>query len=111
MTAIPENLIVFFVLATFFAAVASMVNVFRSGTDRRTAALWQIEAKVDLLLSHAGIEFDPYKTLPRQVADAIRRGEKILAIKAWREITGAGLKEAKDFVEEAQRRSNSQGRG
>jgi hypothetical protein len=59
MTAIPESLIVFLVMAMFFGAIALMVSVFRSGTDRRAAALWRIEAKIDLLLNHVGIEFDP----------------------------------------------------
>jgi hypothetical protein len=69
--------------------------------------LWRIEAKVDLLLKHSNIEFDPYSNLPREVADAVGRGEKVRAIKSWREVTEAGLKEAKDFIEEVQRRSNS----
>ena len=111
MTAIPESLIVFLIMALFFGAIALMVSVFRSGIDRRAAGLWRIEAKNDLLLNHVGREFDPYKALPRQVADAIGRGEKIQAIKSRREVTGAGLREAKDFVEEAQRRSSSGTRG
>ena len=34
-----------------------------------------------------------------EVDDAIRSGQLIVAIKAWRQRTGAGLKEAKDAVE------------
>jgi hypothetical protein len=111
MTAIPESLIVFLVMALFFGAIALMVSVLRSGIDRQAAGLWRIEAKRDLLLNDVGREFDPYKALPREVADAIGRGEKIRAIKSWREVTGAGLREAKDFIEEAQRRSSSGTRG
>jgi hypothetical protein len=64
----------------------------------------RVEAKINLLLEHAGIEFDPYKSLPQEAADAIGRGEKIRAIEIWRSATGASLKEAKDFIEEVQRR-------
>lgn len=35
----------------------------------------------------------------QEVASHVRNGEKIAAIKVYREATGAGLKEAKDFVE------------
>jgi hypothetical protein len=35
-----------------------------------------------------------------EILDALQRGEKIEAIKLYREVTGVGLKEAKDFVDE-----------
>jgi len=34
-----------------------------------------------------------------EILDAIRSGQKILAIKQYRDATDCGLKEAKDFVE------------
>ena len=37
--------------------------------------------------------------LPPLVIDALQRGEKIQAIRLMREITGVGLKEAKDLVD------------
>jgi ribosomal protein L7/L12 len=63
-------------------------------TDRRIARL---ETKVDLILDHLGIEH----TDPRlgRVGELLRQGKRIEAIKAYREITGAGLKEAKDAVD------------
>ena len=73
------------------------------GIDRRIAKLSSVDAKLDLLLKHAGVEYDPYKNLPRAVADALQRGKKIEAIKLYREATGTDLKEAKDFIEAAQR--------
>ena len=45
MTAIPESLIVFLVMALFFGAIALMVSVFRSGIDRRAAGLWRIRVR------------------------------------------------------------------
>lgn len=41
----------------------------------------------------------PSDKLPANVLDALRRGQKIEAIKLLREQTGIGLKEAKDAVE------------
>ncbi len=73
--------------------------------DKRLAALSRVDAKLDLLLKQANLEFDPFQNLPREVTDALQRGEKIEAIKHYREATGVGLKEAKDFVEEIQRRA------
>jgi hypothetical protein len=72
--------------------------------EQRVAKLSSIEAKLDLLLKHAGLEYDPYKNLPREVVEAVQNGRKIAAIKLYREATAVGLKEAKDFIEEVQRR-------
>jgi hypothetical protein len=72
---------------------------------KRASALSRIEAKLDLLLKNAGLTYDPFAELPPGVAEAVRKGEKIEAIKRYRETTGVGLKEAKEFVEEVQRRA------
>ena len=72
---------------------------------RRIAVVSRIDTKIDLLLRQAGIEYDPYKNLPSDVTDAVRRGAKIEAIKRYRESTGMSLKEAKQFIEEVQRRA------
>jgi ribosomal protein L7/L12 len=44
------------------------------------------------------------RDVPLGVREALEQGETILAIKRFREATGAGLKEAKDFVDEVRRR-------
>jgi ribosomal protein L7/L12 len=75
------------------------------GLQRRMASVARLEAKVDLLLKQAGITYDPYKGVSREITDAVQRGRKIEAIKIYRASTGVGLKEAKDFVEELQRRA------
>ncbi|MCT9111775.1 ribosomal protein L7/L12 [Streptomyces mirabilis] len=65
-----------------------------SRNDRRIA---RVEKKLDRILDHLGLaEADP--ELEKVVALA-RDGRKIQAIKAYREVTGAGLKEAKDAVD------------
>ncbi len=65
----------------------------------------RLEAKIDAILKHQGIQFDPYSDVPPPVSDALRQGKKIEAIKEYRAATGAGLQEAKDYVEELQRRT------
>jgi ferritin-like metal-binding protein YciE len=65
-----------------------------SRTDRRVA---RVERKLDLIMDHLGLrDHDPWMD---EVVALAREGKKIPAIKAYREITGAGLKEAKDAVE------------
>jgi ribosomal L7/L12-like protein len=89
-------------LISALIALAIVVRV-RPRNDGRT--LSRLEAKVDALLAHEGIRFDPYAEAPPRVIDALHRGQKIEAIKEYRAATGAGLKEAKEYVEELQRRA------
>ncbi|HSG71710.1 MAG TPA: ribosomal protein L7/L12 [Planctomycetaceae bacterium] len=72
------------------------------GLQKRLAKLHLIENKVDLLLDHAGIEYDPFTKLSEDILRALQAGKKIEAIKLYREATGVGLKEAKEFIELAQ---------
>lgn len=56
-------------------------------------------------VSDRGAEADPWSVPPwPEVVDLLRRGRKIEAIKVYRGHTGVGLKEAKDVVEEVERR-------
>jgi ribosomal protein L7/L12 len=75
--------------------------------QKQLGGISRLDAKLDLLLKQAGLEFDPYKNVPSSVIDAVRRGNKIEAIKNYRTATGVGLKEAKDAVEEIQRRAGA----
>jgi ribosomal protein L7/L12 len=72
--------------------------------EERMRGVSRIEGKVDALLEHSGVRFDPYRDIPPAVAEAVRAGRKIEAIKHYRMATGAGLKDAKEYVEELQRR-------
>ena len=79
-----------------------------SGIDdlrKRTRRLGRIEAKLDLLMRNAGIEFAPYQGLPAEVVDALNRGDKLEAVKLYCFTAGVSLKEAKTFIEDVQRRS------
>jgi hypothetical protein len=82
-----------------------------AAVERRLNRLSRLDAKVDALLRQAGIEFDPFQGVPADVQDALERGETILAIRRFRQATGAGLKEAKDFVDEVRRRRSTAGYG
>ena len=84
-----------------------LLGVRVSKLEQRLSSISRIDAKLDVLLKHSGLEYDPYKDLPSAVVEAVARGNKIEAIKRYREATAAGLKEAKDFIEEIQRRSGS----
>ncbi|HVL11792.1 MAG TPA: ribosomal protein L7/L12 [Gemmata sp.] len=69
-------------------------------TPDDAARLRRIEWKLNLILKHLGIDYregdGELPTSARARADA---GDKIGAIKAYREATGAGLAEAKRAVE------------
>ena len=73
--------------------------------QRRIGMLSRIEAKVDLLLKQSGVTFDPYANVSQDIADAVRKGKKIKAIKLYRDQSGGSLKDAKEFVEGVQRRA------
>jgi ribosomal protein L7/L12 len=83
-------------------------GLYSRNIDRQNrAAIARLEAKLDLLLKKAGLNNDdPSGDLPLGVVDALREGNKIEAIKRYRQATGEDLKTSKEFVEEVQRRLN-----
>jgi ribosomal protein L7/L12 len=91
------------------AALLSALSAQISALQQKISALSRLEAKVDLLLKNAGITYDPSAGLPPGVIDALEAGNKIEAIKRYRQATGRGLKEAKDFIEELQRQKRTAG--
>lgn len=56
-----------------------------------------LDRKLDLILEHLGV--DPKSGVDSRIIDLMKSGQKIAAIKLYRETTGVGLKEAKDYVE------------
>jgi hypothetical protein len=88
-----------FVAALF--ALAPVTVILGLDIQKLGRALSRADARLDLLLKHAGIE--QYKNLPREIVDAVQRGDKIQAIKHYRAATGVGLREAKDAIEDFQR--------
>ena len=55
--------------------VAAALLTRRTSGDRDARALARIEAKLDALLKHEQIQFDPFSEVPPTVAAAIQRGE------------------------------------
>src|SRR5207253_99048 len=94
-----------FTLAMLGLVLLAVPGARFTGLQGRVAAISRVEAKLDLLLKQANIKFDPYANLPAGIAEAVRSGQKIKAIKLYRQSSGVGLREAKDFIEEVQRRS------
>jgi hypothetical protein len=77
--------------------VLMFLRLLARGDGNVTARLRAIDRKLDLVLGSLGI--DPHQGLDKQVSELVRSGQKIEAIKLYREQTGVGLKEAKDHVE------------
>jgi ribosomal protein L7/L12 len=60
----------------------------------------RLESQMALLLRNLGIAYldMPAGTASPEVMELLRLGQKIEAIKRFREETGAGLKDAKEFI-------------
>ena len=87
--------------ATFWLVVALFLVVLGSSwtaaANNNGLRLARLERKVDLILTHLGL--DPNQGVNLEIMDLMKAGQKIQAIKLYREQTGVGLKEAKDYVE------------
>jgi hypothetical protein len=81
------------------------IRIRLDGLQSRIAAVTRVEAKLDLLLKQANLKFDPFARVSDDLVEALRANQKIKAIKLYRQATGVGLKEAKEFIEEVQRRA------
>ncbi|GAB2594572.1 hypothetical protein Aab01nite_83090 [Paractinoplanes abujensis] len=90
-----------YVVAIIIAVVGFSLVVASDRTRRNTresARLAAIERKLDTIMTHLGIE-EPAATQDSEVLAHLMQGQKIQAIKVYRERTGTGLAEAKDAVE------------
>ena len=105
MSGYSEAIAYLSVVVLLLVFLVFLVHQRLASIEKRLGRLARLDVKIDLLLRHAGVEYEPYKNLPCDVVDALRRGNKIQAIKHYREATGIGLKEAKDFIEDVQRRA------
>jgi hypothetical protein len=64
-----------------------------------------LEDRLKFLYRRLNIEYvdpDSDPTLSPQIQEALRRGNKIEAIKIYREVTGVGLAEAKQVIDRAE---------
>ena len=65
----------------------------------------ELEDRLNFLYRRLNIEYadpDSNPALSPQIQDALRRGNKIEAIKIYRELTGVGLAEAKQAIDQAE---------
>jgi ribosomal protein L7/L12 len=83
LVALPMLMLAMIVLLFALARLMDVVN----GVNR----------KVDLLMKHSGMNVQ--EVANREALVLMREGKKIDAIKRYRELTGAGLAEAKAAVE------------
>ncbi|MFC6061625.1 ribosomal protein L7/L12 [Streptomyces ochraceiscleroticus] len=84
--------------ATLVILVLLLLNSFSDSRAKRLERrLRETERRLDLLLAHHGIADDRPELA--EVDDLLRRDRKIEAIKRYRQLTGAGLAEAKEAVE------------
>ena len=67
----------------------------------------ELEDRLKVLYRHLNLEYttDPASDpmMSPQIQDTLRRGNKIEAIKIYRELTGVGLAEAKNAIDKAER--------
>jgi ribosomal protein L7/L12 len=100
MSAMDYTLLAVVVLVAAVALGASANDRRVNRLERRLA---RMEQKLDAVAAHLGVVVaDPGRPqladLP-EVRKYLQEGKKIQAIKAYRESTGVGLKDAKDAVE------------
>jgi ribosomal protein L7/L12 len=86
-----------------FGVILILVMLSRLSTLEKR--LRSLNGKLDALLKHSEVEYNPYGDPAAEVIELLKEGEKLQAIKHYRDATGAGLKDAKEFIDEVQRRS------
>ena len=65
-----------------------------------------LERKLDFVMQRLKLEYtdDPLSAAQTDATNWLRKGNKLEAVKAYRERTGTGLKEAKDAVDALEKR-------
>jgi ribosomal protein L7/L12 len=84
-------------LALFVLILGLMLSGVESKLKRTERKLNGVQRKLDAVLEHLGVRDEVPGLEP--VAEFLRQGKTIQAIKAYREATGADLVEAKQAVE------------
>ncbi|AEM82337.1 hypothetical protein [Streptomyces violaceusniger] len=86
-------------IATYLVIVALVLQypLLESRIQKIQRRADRIERKLDLILGH--LEIQVAEPGLERVADLLREGKKLEAIKVYRQLTDADLKEAKEAVE------------
>jgi len=74
-----------------------------------------VNHKLDLIMAHLGIDIPPANLIPtalrsgfgEDIDELIRRGRKIDAIKRYRDQTNAGLRDAKNAIDQREAKLRS----
>lgn len=93
-----SQVVIFGSLAVVVVAVA-----FSLPASKVDARLKRLESDVRLIMEHLGVQTAAERALGEhghRIDALLREGKKIEAIKVYRELTGVGLKEAKDAVDQ-----------
>lgn len=70
-----------------------------SFVDQVFARLRAIEEQVAVLSEKAGVPYEaPSQTAPAEVVELVQAGDRVGAIRKYRELTGCGMDEAKEVV-------------
>jgi len=92
-----EMWIYFLVIILFCFAIFNIISAqFRK--------IREIDTKLNAIIKHLEIKYSPYDNLPVEIDEALKANKRIKAIKIYRKFTGAGLKEAKEFIDKYQAR-------
>ena len=91
-------------LAFLLVAVVVGFILGRWSAPRHTSAFASLDRKLTMLTEHFKLKWDPMAGVPESVLAQIRAGNKIEAVKQYREVTGKGLKESYERVEEIEKR-------
>ena len=86
-------------LGVLFPSLVALYLIVNTQLDSYRKRIRFLEVKVDALIKHTGIEFDDSTLVPLEVHNALKAGQRLKAIRLYRKITGAGLKEASEVID------------
>ncbi|MFN4056400.1 MAG: hypothetical protein ACK4GU_16190 [Alishewanella aestuarii] len=82
-----------------FPSLVALYLIVNTQLDSYRKRIRFLEVKVDALIKHTGIEFDDNTLIPVEVHKAVKAGQRLKAIRLYRKITSAGLKEASEVID------------
>lgn len=94
-----EQLPIWLLVAIIIGFVLGRLS--RSSSDGN---LMRIERKLTMLTEHFKLKWDPTVGVPEEVLAQVRAGNRVEAIKLYRELTGIGLKESHELIDQIDKR-------
>lgn len=90
-----NNIIIFLLLTVAFALLLSLT----SSINQLKADIYRMQKKLDSIAKHVDLPDSINDELKATLLELISEGKKIKAVKEYRSATGAGLLEAKQFID------------